>query len=328
MAEVLSQNQIDELLNSIKDVNKIEVPTPEKKIKTYDFKAPKKFTKEQIKVLDSIFENYTRLLSSYLTGILRLYCKVSLLQIEEQRYYEFNNALPDYVVMGMVDLHIPDPDISETTIIMQLSNQITFAIIDRLLGGKGNYIDEVRDFTEIEVDIMNNVLINFSKLLKDPWLSYIDMDPKLTSIETNSRVIQAIASDDVAIIVMLEAEINEVKNTVSICLPAINLEEIMAKFSGKYMRTTKRPDPAKDEERRKEILRGIKDTKLEVTAILSETQVDLGDILNLQVNDVIPLNTSIDSNITLRIGDSVWFDGKLGIKNNRKAVKIDNILRN
>ena len=328
MAEVLSQSQIDELLNSFKDVKEIEVQAPEKKIKAYDFKAPKKFTKEQIKVLDGIFENYTRLLSSYLTSILRLYCKVSLVQIEEQRYYEFNNALPDYVMMGMVDMGIADPDISETTIIIQMSNPITFAMIDRLLGGTGAYIDEGRDFTEIEVDIMEGVLGRFSSLLRDPWLSYIDTDPKLVSIETNSRVIQAIASDDVAIIVMLEAEINDIKNTISVCLPAINLEEIMAKFSGKYMRSSKRLDPTKDEERRQEILTGIKDTQLEITAVLGETQVDLGDILNLQVNDVIPLNLSIDSNVMVRIGESAWFDGKLGVRNNRKAVKIDNILRN
>ena len=328
MAEVLSQSQIDELLNSFKDVKEIEVQAPEKKIKAYDFKAPKKFTKEQIKVLDGIFENYTRLLSSYLTSILRLYCKVSLVQIEEQRYYEFNNALPDYVMMGMVDMGIADPDISETTIIIQMSNPITFAMIDRLLGGTGAYIDEGRDFTEIEVDIMEGVLGLFSSLLRDPWLSYIDTDPKLVSIETNSRVIQAIASDDVAIIVMLEAEINDIKNTISVCLPAINLEEIMAKFSGKYMRSSKRLDPTKDEERRQEILTGIKDTQLEITAVLGETQVDLGDILNLQVNDVIPLNLSIDSNVMVRIGESAWFDGKLGVRNNRKAVKIDNILRN
>ena len=80
-------------------------------VKDYDFRAPKKFTKERIKILDSIFDNYARLLSSYLTGLLRLYCKVSLASIEEQRYFEFNNALPDYVMMGTVDLGIHDDDI-------------------------------------------------------------------------------------------------------------------------------------------------------------------------------------------------------------------------
>ena len=95
MADVLSQSQIDDLLKSIntggeKAIEEIEVHKSEKKIKPYDFKMPKKFTKERMRVLDRIFEIYSRLLSSYFTGLLRLYCKVGVLQIEEQRYYEFN----------------------------------------------------------------------------------------------------------------------------------------------------------------------------------------------------------------------------------------------
>ena len=101
MADVLTQAQIDEMLKNVAAGAVPEVSAKEEeKVKEYDFRAPKKFTKEQIKVLDGIFENYARLLSSYLTGLLRLYCRVSLVNIEEQRYSEFNNALPDYVLMG------------------------------------------------------------------------------------------------------------------------------------------------------------------------------------------------------------------------------------
>ena len=106
MADVLSQSQIDALLNSFssegtKAFDEIE-EHKEQKIKNYDFKMPKKFTKEQLKVIDGIFEQYSRVLSSYLTGLMRIFCKVEVLQIEEQLYYEFNNALPDYVMMSMV----------------------------------------------------------------------------------------------------------------------------------------------------------------------------------------------------------------------------------
>ena len=98
MAETLTQEQIDALLSSAMSGDIVE-SSKEPDVKEYDFRAPKKFTKERIKILDSIFDNYARLLSSYLTGLLRLYCKVSLASIEEQRYFEFNNALPDYVMI-------------------------------------------------------------------------------------------------------------------------------------------------------------------------------------------------------------------------------------
>ncbi|MCI7232957.1 MAG: flagellar motor switch protein FliM, partial [Oscillospiraceae bacterium] len=180
MADVLSQKQIDELLNSFntqgsKAFEEIEEQGSEKKVKNYDFKTPKKFTKEQLKVIDSIFENYSRVLSSYLTGLMRLYCKVEVMQIEEQRYYEFNNALPDYVMMSLVNMGVHDEDVMETNCIMQISNPITFTIIDRLMGGLGTYSEVNRDFTEIEMTLMQGIMEKMAQSLKSAWSQYIDM---------------------------------------------------------------------------------------------------------------------------------------------------------
>lgn len=331
MPDILSQAQIDELLKSASgggDSNiAIEEPKNDKKIKEYDFKAPKKFTKEQIKTLDSVFEGYSRLLSSYITGLMRLYCKVNLVGIEEQRYYEFNNALPDYVIMGMIDMGVNDDDISDVTIIMQLSNPVTYVMIDRLVGGRGEYNNEDRDFTEIEINIMTKIVGNMVGLLKEPWLNYCEISPVLMGIETNSRIVQTIAPDDTVVIVMLDVEINNMSGMVSICLPSMNLEEIVNKYSGRFSRSFKKADIQREQDRKDAILVGVRDTSLDVCAVLGEIQVDLYDILTLQVNDVIPLNKKIDSNIALRIGGKYWFDGKLGIMDGKKAVKIGNILQ-
>lgn len=332
MADVLSQSQIDALLNSFsaegaKALDEIEEQANEKKIKNYDFKMPKKFTKEQLKVIDGIFENYARVLSSYLTGLMRVYCKVEVLQIEEQLYYEFNNALPDYVMMAMINMGITDDDVLETNCIMELSNPITGTMMDRLMGGLGSYVESNRDFTEIEVGLMANVLNRMVGLLKEPWGTYIEINPKVTTIETNARVLQTISPDDVVIIVMLEVEIRDVKNTVSFCVPAINLESIMSKFGDRWSRTSKKLDPKKDNERKLSLMDAIKDSELKIDAILCDTELDLYDVLTLQPGDVIPLNMPIDNNVTVRIGGNLWFDGKLGIKNNKKAVKIDNIYK-
>ena len=333
LADVLSQKQIDELLNSFntqgsKAFEEIEEQGAEKKkIKNYDFKTPKKFTKEQLKVIDSIFENYSRVLSSYLTGLMRLYCKVEVMQIEEQRYYEFNNALPDYVMMSLVNLGVHDEDVMETNCIMQISNPITFTIIDRLMGGLGTYTEVNRDFTEIEITLMEGIMEKMAQSLKGAWSQYIDMDPVMTAIETNSRVMQSIGPDEVIILVSLEIEIKDVKNVMSFCIPAMNLESIMNKFGDRWARPTQRQDPKKDQERRRNIMSALKDSDIDVRAVLCDTQVDLYDILTLQVDDIIPLNIPITKNVELKIGGNVWYDGKLGIVGNKKAVKIDNIYK-
>ena len=334
MGDVLSQSQIDELLNSFstmgsKAFDDIEEQSSEKKIKPYDFKMPKKFTKEQLKVIDSIYEIYSRLLSSYLTGLTRLYCKVKVLQIEEQRYYEFNNALSDYIMMGFVNMGIDDEDIMDTICMIQLSNPVTFSLMDRLLGGYGSFVDVNRDFTEIEVGLMTGVFKKMAFMMKEAWSSHIDINPTLAKVETNARVSQSIAPDEVIVLATLELEIKEVKNIVSLCIPAVNMESIMAKFGDKFTtRNIKRYDANRENERREEILQGVKNSSLKIDVILSETQVELYDILNLQINDIIPLNMPITDNVTVKIGNQVWYDGKLGIKNNKKAVRIDNIFKN
>ena len=332
MADVLSQSQIDALLNSFssegtKAFEEIEEQAKEQKVKNYDFKMPKKFTKEQLKVIDGIFENYSRVLSSYLTGLMRIFCKVEVLQIEEQLYYEFNNALPDYVMMSMVNMGITDDDVLETNSIMQVSNQIAFTMMDRLMGGEGAYFEQNRDFTEIEVGLFTTVLNKMAALLKEPWGTYIDINPVITTIETNARVMQSISPDEVVILVVLEMEIKDVKNTMTFCIPAINLESIMSKFGDRWSRTTKKLDPKREKERRVSLLEAIKDSDLRISAVLGETKLDLYDVLTMQVNDIIPLNVPIDSNITVNIGSNLWFDGKLGTKNSKKAVKIDNIYK-
>ena len=332
MADVLSQSQIDALLNSFssegtKAFEEIEEQAKEQKVKNYDFKMPKKFTKEQLKVIDGIFENYSRVLSSYLTGLMRIFCKVEVLQIEEQLYYEFNNALPDYVMMSMVNMGITDDDVMETNCIMQVSNQIAFTMMDRLMGGEGAYYEQNRDFTEIEVGLFTTVLNKMTALLKEPWGTYIDINPVITTIETNARVMQSISPDEVVILVVLEMEIKDVKNTMKFCIPAMNLESIMSKFGDRWSRTTKKLDPKREKERRVSLLEAIKDSDLRISAVLGKTKLDLYDVLTMQVNDIIPLNVPIDSNITINIGDNLWFDGKLGTKNSKKAVKIDNIYK-
>lgn len=92
MAEVLSQSQIDALLKGMRSGdNKKEEEKPaveEKKYRKYDFYSPKKITKDKIKLLKGIYDNYSRIASSRLNGMLRVNCELSVLTVEEQRFFE------------------------------------------------------------------------------------------------------------------------------------------------------------------------------------------------------------------------------------------------
>ena len=206
MAEILSQSQIDELLDNLSsgDVDIQELEANEKKIKEYDFRSPKKITKETIKLLKGIYENYCRMITSQLTSILRMVCDVTIEQVEESVFHEYNNALDDYVLMGLVDVKYPDNTVSGSQILMEVSKHLSFVIIDRLLGGEGKENEQyVRDYTDIELSLLNNVLRSLVKLMGSTWESTLEIKTELSKIETNSRFIQSINYNDSVVVIVL-----------------------------------------------------------------------------------------------------------------------------
>lgn len=328
MADVLSQSQIDELLKNLggADEKTLENMTDnlnEKQVKVYDFKAPKKFTKEQFKSIRNIFESFSKTLSSYLTSLTRFYCRVEVLQIEEQHYYEFNNALPDYTIMGNLDLIFDEKsDMLDTKCMIQFSNAVSFSLIDRLLGGYGKSINVSRNFTDIEIRVMKSVIEKMGGYLKEVFAPYVDMQPLLTNIETNARVNQAIGTDEVIILATLEVEYNDVKNIITITIPAISVESIISKTK-KDINDVNRSK--KELMHREGIIKQIQRSNFKIEAILANTTVNLSEILSIHKGDVLLLNSPIDKNISLMVNNEKLFDGKMGIINHRKAVKICNV---
>lgn len=329
MADILSQNQIDDLL---KNFSSGSAPQDDgavggKKVKEYDFRSPKKFTKEQLRTMDSLHENFSRLLSSYFSGVLRAFCEVTVLQIEEQRYYEFNNALPDSALIGLVDLRPQDKNVNESTLLIDLAPQIAFFMIDRLLGGNGEGYGYSRDFSEIELEIMKYEFARLAYYLQESWRDYIDLQAELSSLETNTRLIQIYAPEDIVVIVALNVRIRKVEGTITICIPASGLEEMMGDFVSKYTRLLKRTtDEAKEDVRRHLIMTALHQSDLEVKAVLNEIQLDLSDVLQLQVNDVIPLTKHVDSDISVHVDSTPWFRAKLGSIKANKAIKLTKLM--
>lgn len=328
MAEKLSQSQIDALLNRISSGDD-EVETEienQKRIKEYDFKSPKKFTKEQLRTMDSLHENFARLLSSYFSGLLRVFSEVSVVQIEEQRYFEYSNALPDSALIGLVELRPENKRYSEATLIMDMSTALGFFMIDRLLGGSGEGYNMARDYTDIELAILRNVLQKISAHLQEAWRNYIEVETELTSLETNSRLLQALAPEDIVVIVALNVKIKNLNGSLNICIPAVNLEEMINNFSLKYTRATKRQNPENEQLKKDKIMESLTDSDLEIKAILGDFRLDLRDIVRLQVADVIPLNKSINSDILVTVDDTPWFQAKLGESKLKKAIKLNNLI--
>ncbi len=324
MAEILSQSQIDELLNNLNsgDVNIQELEAADKKIKEYDFRSPKKITKETIKLLKGIYENYCRMLTSRLTSMLRLMCDVSVEQVEESIFHEYNNALDDYVLMGLIDVKYPDDTKADSQILMEISKPLSFVIIDRLLGGSGEEYDNIRDYTDIELSLLNNMLKQLVRMMGSTWESTLQIETNLSKIETNSRFIQSINYNDSVVIVVLNVTLNQSSGKITICVPLSILEEILKKASIISKSMNKKSEQS-IEEQKSAIMDSLRSSKLTITGILGKSNATLQDIVNMQVGDLIILDKSISSDVDVNVDGEKWFEGKWGTRKNKGAIKIN-----
>jgi len=328
MAEIMSQKQIDELLGSLQsgnvNIKQIEEQSNSQKIKDYDFMSPKKFTREQLKLLDTVFGNFSRVFSLQLAGMLRTSCQMEVLQVEEEDYREFNNALNDSVLVGIIEMSNEENKIDDKQILMELSRPVSFAIMDRQLGGDGSGYQIERNYTDIEISLLEHLFNQIMVLLDNAWSNYIEIEHKLSLIETNSRSIQTIQPDESVAIVVVEITLDDLKGNMNICLPATSLEEIFKVFNSKYVRIPRKDDPDVEQLRKTGIMHNLKDSPLVVSAILGNTEISLRELLSLQSGDIIPLDTPVEQNkISLDIEGTPWFTGVLGTKKKKYAVKIE-----
>lgn len=325
MSELLSQSQIDELMLELlaeKQEKKTSLPqSNEKKIRTYDFKRPKKFSKEQLKLLKSIYDNFARHLAGYLSGVLRTYCQITVETIEEQPFFEYNNALPDSVFMGCFDLKP-----FEGNFLVDFSNSVAYSMIERLLGGNGSSPTPERAFTEIEITLMERILKQIAFSTRESWGIYTEIDPGLTKTVTNSRLMQSISMEETVAIIIMEIDIKTAKGSLSICIPNEALGPLIEIAGRSLYRVKRKTEDSKDAQRKEAIISHLKGTSIEAVAVFGDTSLSLSEVIHLQVGDVIQLNQTVDSPVKIYIGDNMRYHGIPGIVKNKKHIKITDVL--
>ena len=322
MSEVLSQQEIDNLLAALStgelDANDMQ-ETPEKRVKDYDFKRPVKFSKEHLRTLEIIFEHYGRLLSTNLPVYLRKNVQISVNSSETVTFSEFSNALSNPVILSIVNFAPLNGNI-----IMELSLNIGFAIIDRMLGGQGNALERTRDFSEIEMAILEKILVVCMQLLREPWKNVVEISPVLDRIETNSQFAQIIAPSDMVAIVTLNIRIGEVDGMMNICLPYFTLESIMDNLNTKFWYSTMQENPDEDYQEHLEAL--VKRVSVPLRAVLGASSVSVNDFMNLQVGDIIRLDSEVGSDLTVYVGNIKKFTAVPGSSKDKYAVQVTSVL--
>lgn len=322
MAEVLSQSQIDALLAAAQSgAMDLDAPAaePEKKYRKYDFYSPRKFTKDRIKMLNSIFENYTRVINSRLNAMLHSTCEIEVESVEEQRYNEFSNALRDSDVVALVKIDREELQ-EETPILVHLDTTVLLTMIDRMMGGEGNPDDSLEseyNLTDLELKIYADLISDLMRILGQSWENYIRLQFEYVRTEVNPTMVQLIGFDETVVIVGMQINFpNSSSGRLSVCLPGTMLANIFAEVSKNTAHRTTGEDKSED------IFDSLRESDLEIVAELARTKLLLSDIYHLNVGDVVDIKRPKDAPIFLNIGGRRWFDGRMGVHNKQKAVKI------
>ena len=323
MGEVLSQDEIDNLLKALStgelDADEMK-NTDERQVKDYDFARPAKFSKEHLRTLEIIFEHFGRLLATNLPAYLRKSVSVDVVNSEVVIYSEFSNALSNPVLLGVVGM---DPLMGNG--IMEMASNLGFAIVDRLLGGVGNSLEKERDFSEIELSILERVFTICVNLLHEPWENVVEITPRLNRIETNSQFAQIISPSETIAIVTINLKIGDVEGLMNICLPYTTLEPVMDKLNTKYWFSTMKE---KDSNSYEAAIENIIDNALiPMKAVLGTSKINVQDFVNLQLGDIIRLDRKVDDELEVYVGNIKKFKALPGYSDNKYAVRVTEILR-
>ena len=332
MAEVLSQSQIDALLNSMRsggDGEKAEEKQPEKKYRKYDFTTPRKFTKDRIKMLNGIFENYTRVISSRLNAQLRTNCEITVESIEEQKFYEFNNALTEGDVLAMVNvtIHPRSEDgktiMAEDPVMVYLSTSTALGMMDHMMGSESDAEREVPmgyAYTDLELQLYEYLIRDIIALMGSSWENYVPVTFEYNHTQVNPTLVTLLNLDETVVLVDMKLDFGGSEGRMSVVLPGNMLVSVFGEVSRETMGRK-----ATSEDNSEEIFDKLRDSTLEIIAELGDTQLSLSDIYHLNVGDVVDLGRSKDSPVFLEIGGYQWFTGRMGTHKKNMAIKIDEV---
>lgn len=322
--DVLSQSEIDELLSALSTgvvtADDIKTEQSQRKVKIYDFKRPDKFSKDQIRTLYMLHENFARLLNTYLAALLRSFVHINVASVDQLTYEEFIRSLPNPSVISIFQMRP-----LKGNVLLEVNPNIVFAIIDRLFGGPGNPPAKPRPLTDIEEVIIKRVFTKTLESFQEAWKQVILLEPKLEAIETNPQFTQIVPPNDMVVIVTLQTKIGQAEGLLNICIPYLVLEPIMSKLSTTYW-VASSVTRQSSEENISALQRKLEKTPIPVIVQLGIINVHVHELLNMEVGDVLQLETKAESDLGIIIGTNEKFKCKPGVSGKKLAVQISQIV--
>jgi flagellar motor switch protein FliM len=326
MAKILSQQEIDALLNNVAtsggSPSILEESSGQselaRKAVAYDFKHPNRVSKDQMRTLESLHSNFAGHLGSALSGITRSVVDIDLLSVDQITYSEFIMSLASpscTYVFTMSPL--------EGAGIIDFNPSVVFAFVDRMFGGIGKSLSTERELTGIEKTIMGKIVNRGFKELERAWHHIIALQIKQTNFESNPQFIQIVPPGETVIVISLQIKMQSSSGIMTICYPYLTLESVISKLSAQnWIDKNKK---MMDNNEFDLNIRRIVPVKAQMRAILGNATISIRELVTIKPGDVLKIDRSIDQDMEIIVGDKIKYRGKPGLAGNLLAVKITDI---
>ncbi|WCF10288.1 flagellar motor switch protein FliM [Paenibacillus thiaminolyticus] len=323
MVDVLSQNEIDALLAALSsgemDAEELKKEETQRKIRSYDFKRAVRFSKDHIRSLTRIHENFARFLTTYFSAQLRTFVQINVVQVEQLPYDEFIRSIPKMTI-----LNIFEAEPLKGRMVLEVNPNVAYAMLDRMLGGAGAAPSKINVLTEIETTVMERIFSRAFESLQEAWKSVLDIRPRLEALETNPQFMQIVSPNETIALISLSTKIGDTTGMINLCIPHVVIEPIMPKLSVHhwFVSEKKTREPIEIEKLRQRVSKA----KLPIAVELGTSQISVQELMQLSIGDVIALNKPVDSGLTIRVGDRMKYIGTPGVVKDRVAVQIEQVV--
>jgi flagellar motor switch protein FliM len=288
-------------------------------VRVYDFKRAVRFSKDHIRSLTRIHENFARYLTTYFSAQLRTFVQISVVQVEQLPYDEFIRSIPKMTI-----LNIFEAEPLEGRMVLEVHPNVAFAMLDRMLGGPGSSPTKINALTEIETIVMERIFSKAFDSLQEAWKTVIDLSPRLEALETNPQFMQIVSPNETIALISLTAKIGDTTGMINLCIPHVVIEPIMPRLSVHHQFLSQRKSRAPEEV--EALQERVHKAKLPVIAELGESVITVREFLHLAPGDVITLNRTVEEGLHIKVGDKLKFIGSPGTVRDKLAVQIAEIV--
>jgi len=319
MAKILSQEEIDALLTTVstgeeEQQKKEELPQSHS-IVAYDFRHPNRVSKDQIRTLENIHDNFGGHLGSVISGIFRAVVDIELMSVDQITYSEFIMSLVSpscTYTFSIAPL--------EGLCILDFSPALTFAFVERMFGGTGKPIESERELTGIERAVMNRITARFFHELSKAWARVLTVKIEHAGFETNPQFIQIVPPGETVIVITFQLKMLESSGILTICYPYVTLESIVAKLSGQSW-----IDAAKmkvsDEDLRMNS-RNLSVVRAGLASVLADVEISVREFLNIKIGDVVKLEKKVYDPVTVLVEGKPKFLARPGLIGKKRGIQV------